>query len=120
MHHPRLSIFRDQGLLGSVIRVLERRSRTYGQSLAYPFPNTLAGHAHPTCNLRDGLAGMVTQHDPSPLCLPPWRRPRIPQLLELLDLFSAQPQSRSLRLACHTFSVAANKPIRLCFIETIY
>src|SRR5207253_2816116 len=105
---------------GPMVRVLQRSAGTHRKGLAEPFPNAFASHANRTCNPRDALPGMVAQHDPRPLRFPPWRRPRFPQIPEVLDLPRAQFQVRSLRPARHTISIAANILLWICFVETIY
>ena len=120
MHHPSLGLFGDRGLFGAVISVFQRSAATHRQRLVDPFINALAGHAHRPRNLRNVFAGMVTQHHARPLGFPPGRGPRIPQTLEPFEILLAQGQSRSLRPARHTLSLASNMPMCLCFIETIY
>ena len=77
MNYPGFGLFGDRGFFGAVVRVFQRRTGTHRQSLGNPLPYALAGHANGTGNLRDGLAGMIAQHDARPLRFPPRRRPRI-------------------------------------------
>src|SRR5271165_5342645 len=108
MHHPSLGFFSDHGLFGAVVGVLERCARTHLKSLADPFAYALACHPNRFGDLRDALAGMVTQNDSRPLCLPPRRGPRFAQALEAFDFLVTQLQLRSFRPASHTISVASN------------
>src|SRR5579862_6582739 len=120
MHDPGFGIIGDDRFPGLMRRIFQAHIGTDLEGPVNPFQNTLARHLQGSCDLADGLAGIIAPQDLRALDIAESGGLGMAKVAEVILLFISKNEPRTCGCSCQGTSIARNKTIWICFDETLY